>query len=61
VPRFFNAAGPCDPDDHYMLPSERRVPRVRQLVEQKLYFVIHSRAPDGQDDHLPGAGARADA
>ncbi len=40
--RFFNVAGPCDPWDHYMLPPERRLPGIRELIEQKLYFVIHA-------------------
>jgi hypothetical protein len=23
--RFFNTTGPCNPDDHYMLPPEERL------------------------------------
>ena len=33
--RFFNTAGPCDPADHYMLPPERRLPGVPELIERK--------------------------
>jgi hypothetical protein len=40
--RFFNTAGPCRPEDHYMLPAMARLPGVRQLIDQKLYFVIHA-------------------
>lgn len=42
MPRFFNTAGPCDPERHYMLPPERRLPEVRRLIEQGLYFVVHA-------------------
>src|SRR4029077_20547062 len=34
MPRFFNTAGPCDPADHYMLPPERRLPGVRDLIDR---------------------------
>lgn len=40
--RFFNTAGPCNPVDHYMLPWEDRLPGVRELLDKKLYFVIHA-------------------
>jgi hypothetical protein len=41
-PKFFNTAGPCDPDRHYMLPPERRLPDVRKLIDQAHYFVVHA-------------------
>jgi hypothetical protein len=40
--RFFNTAGPCKPEDHYMLPWEDRLPNMRGLIDQKLYFVVHA-------------------
>src|SRR3954453_21026293 len=40
--RSFNTAGPCIPELHYMLPPERRLPEVRRLLDQQLYFVIHA-------------------
>ena len=46
--RFFNTAGPCDPADHYMLPPERRLPGVPELIERKLYFVIHAPRQSGK-------------
>lgn len=46
--RFFNTAGPCNPEDHYMLPPERRSPGLRQLIEQKLYFVVHAPRQTGK-------------
>jgi hypothetical protein len=46
--RFFNTAGPCRPELHYMLPPERRLPEFRRLVEQQLYFVVHAPRQSGK-------------
>lgn len=46
--RFFNTTGPCDPNDHYMLPPERRMPDLLPLIEQKLYFVVHAPRQTGK-------------
>lgn len=40
--KFFNTAGPCKPDIHYMLPAAERLPGVHQLIDQQGYFVIHA-------------------
>ncbi len=40
--KFFNTAGPCKPDMHYMLPASTRLPELRRLIDQQLYFVIHA-------------------
>ena len=40
--RWFNTAGPCRPERHYMLPPLQRIPLVQRLVEQESYFVIHA-------------------
>jgi hypothetical protein len=36
----FNTAGPCFPDEHYMLPPERRLGRVMELVDDGKYFTL---------------------
>ncbi|NJL29244.1 MAG: AAA family ATPase [Thermoanaerobaculia bacterium] len=46
--RFFNTAGPCNPSDHYVLPIEPRLPEVRELIEKKLYFVLHAPRQSGK-------------
>ena len=46
--RFFNTAGPCLPDRHYMLPPERRVGQVRTLIERGMFFVIHAPRQTGK-------------
>jgi predicted small secreted protein len=48
MPRFFNTTGPCNPQDHYMLPPERRLPGVWRLIDQKLYFVVHAARQSGK-------------
>jgi hypothetical protein len=52
VPRFFNTAGPCNPDDHYMLPVLDRLPDVRRFIDQKLYFVLHAPRQVGKTTSL---------
>lgn len=46
--RIFNTAGPCRPTDHYMLPPEPRLPEVRQLLDEKQYFVLHAPRQSGK-------------
>jgi AAA domain len=48
VPRFFNTAGPCRPEDHYMLPPERRLAGIRPLLEEKAYCVVHAPRQSGK-------------
>ncbi len=52
MPRFFNTAGPCDPHDHYMLPPDRRLPELRRLIDQKLYFVVHAPRQTGKTTYF---------
>jgi hypothetical protein len=37
MPRWFNTAGPCRPDKHYMLPPLVRLPKVSRLIDQESY------------------------
>ncbi len=46
--RYFNIAGPCLPGEHYMIPSERRIKGLRELIDQKQYFVIHAARQSGK-------------
>ncbi|HMV48846.1 MAG TPA: ATP-binding protein [Blastocatellia bacterium] len=50
--KHFNNAGPCRPEDHYMLPVASRLPEVRALVDQKSYFVIHAPRQIGKTTTL---------
>ena len=40
--KWFNTAGPCKPDIHYMLSATERLPEIKQLIAQENYFVIHA-------------------
>jgi hypothetical protein len=40
--KWFNTAGPCQADIHYMLPSIDRLPEIVNLIAQRNYFVIHA-------------------
>jgi hypothetical protein len=46
--RFFNTAGPCKPDIHYMLPPLDRLPGVERIIDRQGYFVIHAPRQTGK-------------
>ena len=50
--RFFNTAGPCEPDRHYMLPAAPRLPGARGLIDQGGYFVGHAPRQTGKTTTL---------
>ncbi len=39
--KYFNVAGPCAPDKHYMLPARERCRELDAPIEQSQYFIIH--------------------
>ncbi|MBO7684595.1 MAG: hypothetical protein J6T51_07715 [Kiritimatiellae bacterium] len=45
--RYFNIAGPCFPDEHYMLPALERLPGIMRIVEQRSYFARSVRPVQG--------------
>jgi hypothetical protein len=48
MPRWFNTAGPCKADIHYMLSPTQRLPQLEQLIAQENYFVIHAPRQTGK-------------
>ena len=48
--KFFNTAGPVNPEDHYCLPLSKRLNEheLRQLIEQKKYFILHAPRQTGK-------------
>jgi hypothetical protein len=48
MPRTFNVAGPNQPDVHYTLDPEPRMPELRALIDQRNYFVIHAPRQSGK-------------
>src|SRR5690349_350374 len=55
--RFFNTAGPCLPDRHYMLPPERRIGEMRTLIERGQFFVLHAPRQTGKTTLLNALAA----
>ncbi|MDR1937575.1 MAG: hypothetical protein LBQ73_03625, partial [Tannerellaceae bacterium] len=53
-PRFFNTTGPCDPEDHYMLPPEDRLvgAQLHRYIKDKLYWVLHAPRQTGKTTFL---------
>ncbi|MCA9706456.1 MAG: ATP-binding protein [Myxococcales bacterium] len=59
----FNIAGPCIPGQHYMLPPERRLHDVLELIEGHSYFTLHAGRQTGKttsamwlEQHLEASG-----
>lgn len=52
MPRWFNTAGPCRPEIHYMLPPTSRLPQVGQLIAEQSYFVLHAPRQTGKTTAL---------
>jgi hypothetical protein len=48
----FNTTGPCIPGEHYMLPPERRLEPVLQLIEERKYFTLHAGRQIGKTTSL---------
>ena len=52
VERYFNTTGPCHEREHYMLPPERRLGRVMELVERQRWFVLAAGRQTGKTTSL---------
>lgn len=50
--RRFNTAGPNKPERHYTLPVLRRLPQVRGLVQDQLYFMVYAPRQMGKTTTL---------
>ena len=48
MPHRFNTAGPNQPDIHYTLDPEPRLPGLRALIDQREYFVLHAPRQSGK-------------
>lgn len=59
--RFFNTAGPCKPDIHFVLSPTRRLPEVRMLIDRQSYFVLHAPRQAGKTTALLALAAELTA
>jgi hypothetical protein len=48
MPLSFNIGGPCSPDRHYMLPPERRLADVLDLIDNGAYFTLQAGRQTGK-------------
>jgi len=46
--KFFNVAGPCLPEKHYMIPPDRRLGQIRELIDKESFFIIHAPRQTGK-------------
>jgi hypothetical protein len=46
--RWFNIAGPCKDDIHYLLSPTVRLPDLEELIQQRSYFVLHAPRQTGK-------------
>jgi hypothetical protein len=46
--KFFTTGGPADPLRHYVVPAVERVPYIRQLVEDGLFFALRGPRQSGK-------------
>ena len=53
--RFFNIAGPCNAQKHYMLPARDRCADILSLIDQEQFFVIHAARQSGKTTLLQDA------
>jgi DNA polymerase III delta prime subunit len=59
--RRFNVAGPCNPERHYMIPPERRLPGAVELVERGAYFALHAPRQTGKTTTMKALARRLTA
>jgi hypothetical protein len=50
--KFFNTAGPCQPERHYMADPLPRLTGIRELIEGAHYFIIHAPRQTGKTTYL---------
>ncbi|MDR1746864.1 MAG: ATP-binding protein, partial [Tannerella sp.] len=50
--RYFNVAGPCIKDEHYMIDSSERLRGVKNIIDMNQYFVIHAARQSGKTTFL---------
>lgn len=46
--KFFNTAGACVPEDHYMVSMTPRFESLKKLIDKKRYFLLHAPRQTGK-------------
>ncbi|MCX6582887.1 MAG: ATP-binding protein [Candidatus Aminicenantes bacterium] len=50
--KFFNTAGLCSTDKHYMVDPLKRLAMIENLINKEFYFVIHAPRQSGKTTYL---------
>ena len=50
--RYFNIAGPCNKESHYMIEASSRLKGIERLIDMGQYFVIHAARQSGKTTFL---------
>ncbi|MDR2346474.1 MAG: hypothetical protein LBE18_10435, partial [Planctomycetaceae bacterium] len=50
--KYFNVAGPCNREKHYMINASNRLHGVEELIDSEQYFVIHASRQSGKTTYL---------
>lgn len=50
--KFFNTAGPCRPERHYMVDPLPRLQGVEELIDDEHYFILHAPRQTGKTTYL---------
>ena len=48
MPKWFNTAGLCFPDKHYMVDPVTRLKEVEELISKEFYFTLHAPRQTGK-------------
>ena len=59
--RYFNVAGPCNKEKHYIIEPSTRLKGVEQLIDMEQYFVIHAARQSGKTTYLRDLAMRLNA
>ena len=46
--KFFNTTGPINPEEHYYIPHRLNEEEIRNLINQKKYFILHAPRQSGK-------------
>ncbi|MCK5717292.1 MAG: AAA-like domain-containing protein, partial [Thiomargarita sp.] len=46
--KTFNTAGPCIPEDHYLVPITPKFKQLKKLIDNKRYFILHAPRQTGK-------------
>ncbi|MDR0575405.1 MAG: ATP-binding protein, partial [Tannerella sp.] len=56
--KYFNIAGPCNREKHYMIETSTRLKGVEQLIDMEQYFVIYAARQSGKTTYIQDLARR---